>query len=595
LRKPGGGRRRGNDVAVLSVWREIRPVAHLRTTAIVGLAILGAAAGLLEAALVAVVASAALSVATAEDATVKLPLGALDDLSAGGLLVVGVALALGTLALGYLIQRSLARIYATTVATLRAQAFAEYLHADWSVQSSEPDGVFLSYLVTHIPRVATVATALITLLTSGVTLLVFVLAALALSPAAAAGGIALVALLGLAFRPLQARARSIGAETAVVTRQLFGSMVESIGATREIKVFGAEEPVIDVVTRQIDEVEEPAYRSRLLGAIVPVLYQRAVFLLILAALAVVRLLDLGNLGAVGAALLLVLRGLQQAQVIQSSQQQIAECRPWIGELETRRASFRTGRRPRGTEQLGAVAQIELRGAGLVYPDGTVAFRELDLTLPRGELLGIVGPSGSGKTSLAEVIAGLRMPTTGAYEVNGLPAGDYTAESWAQQVAFVSQFAQVVTGSVFHNVAFFRDRVTPEQVRRSAVRAHLEPEVDAMPEGFDTTIADRGERSLSGGQKQRLAIARALAGDPSLVVLDEPTSALDHEAEEAIVETVRELRNHATVVVIAHRLSTLRHCDRVLVLEDGRPTSLGPGADLVSQSDFLSRAESGDWL
>jgi len=153
---------------------------------------------------------------------------------------------------------------------------------------------------------------------------------------------------------------------------------------------------------------------------------------------------------------------------------------------------------------------------------------------------------------------------------------------------VAQDANLITGTVAENIRFFRDDIDEDAVRDSAARANVLRDIDALPEGFDAHLGERASR-LSGGQRQRLSIARALAGDPALLVLDEPTSALDGRSEGLIRDTLGELRGKVTVVIIAHRMSTLDICDRIMVIEDGRLTALGTPGDLARDSDFYRNA------
>jgi len=156
------------------------------------------------------------------------------------------------------------------------------------------------------------------------------------------------------------------------------------------------------------------------------------------------------------------------------------------------------------------------------------------------------------------------------------------------VAFVAQDANLVTGTVEENIRFFREGISDEALRESTARANILSDLEALPEGFQTHLGERGSR-LSGGQRQRLSLARALAGNPELLVLDEPTSALDGRSEALIRDTLGTLRGRVTVVIIAHRMSTLDICDRIMVIEGGCLTALGTPAELARDSEFYRKA------
>lgn len=204
------------------------------------------------------------------------------------------------------------------------------------------------------------------------------------------------------------------------------------------------------------------------------------------------------------------------------------------------------------------------------------------------MVGIIGPSGAGKSTLVKLLLGVRDPSEGRVLVEGIDLREVDREWWTERVAFVAQDAQLFTGTVAENIRFFRHGIDDAAVRRAAARAHVLADVEALPEGFDTHLGERGSQ-LSGGQRQRLSIARAIAGGPDVLILDEPTSALDMRSEQLIRETLNELHGEQTVIVIAHRMSTLQQCDRLLVVDGGHLIAQGPPASLRHENEFYRKA------
>jgi ATP-binding cassette subfamily B protein len=217
-----------------------------------------------------------------------------------------------------------------------------------------------------------------------------------------------------------------------------------------------------------------------------------------------------------------------------------------------------------------------------------ALTGVTFSISQGEVLGVIGPSGSGKSTLAQLLLGLRAPTTGTMSVDGSDLRDVDRSWWSRRVAFVAQDALLITGTVADNIRFFRDDIDAAALRRAAFQANVLSDIEALPDGFDTHLGERGSQ-LSGGQRQRLSIARALVGQPEFLVLDEPTSALDGQSEALIRATLADLRGRITVVIIAHRMSTLDICDRIVVIENGRMTSCGTPSALHENSDFYRNA------
>ena len=208
-------------------------------------------------------------------------------------------------------------------------------------------------------------------------------------------------------------------------------------------------------------------------------------------------------------------------------------------------------------------------------------------MKRGEVVGIVGPSGAGKSTIADLLVGLRTPTSGIVQVDDHDLAEISSSSKARMIALVSQSVPILPGTVAENVKFFR-HVNDEAVVAALVQVGLASLVDEMPQGIETVIGT-GARAVSGGQAQRIGIARALAGGTELIVLDEPTSALDPESAETIADLVGALKNRAGIIIIAHRLSTLRTCDRVLVLEGGEITGNDSLSSLRKSNSYVRRA------
>jgi ABC-type multidrug transport system fused ATPase/permease subunit len=223
-----------------------------------------------------------------------------------------------------------------------------------------------------------------------------------------------------------------------------------------------------------------------------------------------------------------------------------------------------------------------------YVPGRPVLRDIDLEIGRNEVVGIVGPSGGGKSTLVQLLLGLREPQEGEIRAGGRPIRELSKQEWARRVTFVPQRATLVTGSVADNIRFFRDDVSQEDVERAARLAHLADEVERFPERYDRQVGDHGGQ-LSGGQQQRLCIARALVERPDVLILDEPTSALDVRSEHLIRQTLEELKEQMTVVIIAHRLSTLDICQRIMVIQDGELRGFDTPARLAETNEFYHEA------
>jgi subfamily B ATP-binding cassette protein MsbA len=208
-------------------------------------------------------------------------------------------------------------------------------------------------------------------------------------------------------------------------------------------------------------------------------------------------------------------------------------------------------------------------------------RDVSLEIRAGEVVALVGRTGAGKTTLADLLLRLHDPDAGSIELDGVDLRRIARESLAAQVAVVTQEPLLFAGTIRENILFGRPDASPAEVEAAARAAHVDEFATALPAGYDTPVGEAGAQ-LSGGQRQRVAIARALLRDPALLIFDEATSALDAHSERLVQDAVERLMRGRTVVVISHRLSTVRHADRIVILEDGAISRIGSHEELNAE-------------
>jgi len=219
--------------------------------------------------------------------------------------------------------------------------------------------------------------------------------------------------------------------------------------------------------------------------------------------------------------------------------------------------------------------LELQHITYTYPEVALpSLKDISLSIKHGESVGFIGTSGAGKSTLVDILLGLLPPDQGVVMVDGKDIRE-NLRGWQNQIGYVPQSIYLTDDTLLRNIAFglSTEQIDNESVSKAIRAAHLADFIQSLPEGLNTVVGERGIR-LSGGQRQRIGIARALYHDPSVLVLDEATSALDTATEKGVMDAVRELQGSKTIIIVAHRLSTIEHCDRLYRLENGQITSQG---------------------
>ena len=543
---------------------------------------------LLEVGVLFLVARLALSLTSAEEGIRVGALGVAElDMSPGGAIALAGGLLVALVLLSIPLASLSGRISQRALRRNRRRVLDGYLHASWAVRSNDPEGhlqelvgVYAQYAERLVMQLNTILVALCgtAALAAGAVVVSPVVAILA--------GIGLVGLAG-ALLPLSRTSQRSALEYQSRNKHLSSDMAQTSRLSAEIVVFDVPDTVADEMQPAIDGTAEAVRRTRFVQRIMPLLYVDGALAMILVLLTVLNASDADRIAAVGPVVLLLVRGLGYLKQLQTAIQSGREFAPYGDYLVHEVARLESIPQASGSTELATLAQVRFEDVAFAYGGGPPVFSGVDLTIDRGEAVGVVGPSGGGKTTFSQLLLRLREPTGGRVAINGTDLRDVQAEAWSRLVAFVPQDNDLVRATVADNIRFYRDGIDDDQVEAAARAAHLHEEILALPHGYRTRIGP-GERDLSGGQRQRLGLARALVCEPQLLVLDEPTSALDHRSEQAIRRTLHELRGTTTIVIIAHRPATLEVCDRLLRVGGGRIVEAGPAE--VPPSELAVPAE-----
>ncbi|HEY1451581.1 MAG TPA: ABC transporter ATP-binding protein [Solirubrobacteraceae bacterium] len=540
-----------------------------RRRLIVVLALCSILSGFTEAATLALVAQLAVSVVGGAHKGGHNPVLSIVNLHTG----VGtqILIALGFSLLRLLLQIPLstlpARIAAEVMARLRVELFDAFSRASWTAQSRAGEGNLQEIMTNQVSQAVSGVAGTTGLIASTLQFLVLMASALFLNVVAAVAVGAMTIVLFALLRPLRARGGRYAQALSRAQVQYARGIAESNRLAEEAQVFGAGPAQRERIGQAVGQAKHWFFRSQVLQRLVSNVYQSLIYLLLVGGIGALYLIGGKHAGSLGGVVLLLLRAGMSGQIIQGNYQTLVQAVPFIERAQETLTGYRDSVEEDGGEPLAAVQTVGFEHVAFAYKPESPVLADINFTVRGGEAIGIVGPSGAGKSTLVQLLLRLRPPVSGRYLINGSPAESFARDDWYRQVSYVPQEPRLLHATVAENIRFFRE-LSDEQVERAARLARIHDDIVSWPGGYDAIVGPRAD-AVSGGQQQRICLARALAADPDVLVLDEPTSALDPQSEALISASLRTIRNELTLFIVAHRMSTLEMCDRVMVIVDGR--------------------------
>jgi len=544
-------------------------------------------AGLAEAGVLALVAEVAAALMVNGD-RVAADLGPLSfHVGVPAALAVAGVLAVVRMVLQVVVAWLPARTSADVQAQLQAEIFGAFSDAAWPTQAAEREGHLQELMTSQILHAAEAVVYLSTGLSAGVMFAALVVSAFVLSVPVAVAVLISAATMMLLLRPLNAMGRAAAQRVSQANLNYATGVSEAGRLAEEAHVFGTEAEHRQRMGVLIEDARESFFRHQFTARLAHSSYQSVIMVLMVGGLGALYATGSGRLPTLGAAVLMLVRAATYGQQAQGSYHGLHQALPYLSLLEDTLARYRQSALVDTGRELPDIRSLAMHDVGFAYRADRPVLRHLSFEVAAGEAIGVVGPSGAGKSTLVQLLLRLREPVSGAFLVNGEPASSFGRAAWQQRVAYVGQEPRIFHGTVADNIRYLRS-LDAAAVERAARSAHIHDEIMAMTAGYDTVIGQRAD-AVSGGQCQRICLARALAGEPDVLVLDEPTSALDLASEAAVASSLAELHGRVTLFIVAHRLSTLSTCDRVLVLSDGTVEAFGTGDELARSNAFFRRA------
>jgi ATP-binding cassette subfamily B protein len=558
-----------------------------RRRTVVALALASLVSGFAEAGTLAIIAEVAVSIGNGAKRA-HIHTGALHlNVGIGTLVVVAFGLGLLRLVMQIPISVLPARIASDVQASLRNKLFEAFTAGSWEVQSRDREGQFQDTMTSQTMQATGGALGATSLISNALNFLSLFITAFLLNAEVAAAILVTGVLIFMLLRPLKAigvrRARALSKAQV----QFAGGINEAIRLAEETHVFGVAGAQRKRISVLIAQAQKLLFDTQVLLKLVPNVFQSMIFLLLIVGLGVLHEIGTHHTAALGAIILLLVRSARSGQQGFATFQGLSQSMPFIERTQEAERRYAESKPPDGTVPLQTVQTLAFQDVSYRYLADRPVLRDVSFDVARGEVVGIIGPTGAGKSTLIQILLQLRNPQQGLYLVNGEPAEQFIREDWHGRVVYVPQEPRLLHASVTENIRFDRE-LDFSAVEQAARLAHVHDEIMDWPKGYDTVVGPRAD-AVSGGQQQRICLARALAAQPEVLVLDEPTSALDPNSEALIQQSLTGLKHELTLFIIAHRMSTLDICDRVMVIKDGQLVAFDTIASLREHNAYYRSA------
>jgi len=471
---------------------------------------------------------------------------------------------------------------------LQVESFDHALDAEVAYFDEEGSDDILNAIVTQASYAGRTIDRVVKLVEQSFLTAMYGLVALVMAPQLTAATVVVLGVFVLVSRTVLESGYSVGDRVADANETVQMAAQAGTQGIRDVKLFGLKDELFERFQSATDQRVNARVKLRRNEAMLDNFYQLAtaivVFLLIYVALRIANL----SLASLGVFLFAMFRLAPRASTLNNYLYQIESDLPHL--VRTQEFIDELAARAEPSEGVEAVPDridsVAFEDVSFSYDGDELTVRDLSFAVGRDEFVAFVGPSGAGKSTIVSLLARLYEPDEGAITADGTPIDEFGLREWRENVAVVRQQPFVFNDTLRYNVTLGNRDASQAEIEQACEIAQVTEFLDGLPNGYDTILGDDGVR-LSGGQRQRIAIARAILKDADVLVLDEATSDLDTSLEDQVHNGIEAMKKECLMLVVAHRLSTVRNADRIYAMEEGKIIEMGPHEELISHNGVYS--------
>lgn len=466
----------------------------------------------------------------------------------------------------------------------RGELFKLTTEANWQYLLKQKLGHLDTILITNVQYGSSLLQNISSSLMMIASLFIFLLVAINISWLVTLITVILGGLVFLIFKPFLYKTRTLSRENEKINRQTAHHVNENILGMKTIKVMSAGDKIIDKAREYFKTLRELIIKTNFLSIATGSLIQPISLIFVFIIFAVSYKTSAFNFAALAAIIYLIQRIFTYTQQLQQNFYSMTIAASYVDKmLEYRDEAKKNKEIDRGRDGFTFTDNFEFKNVAFYYDKARQILSKVSFSVNKGEMVGLIGPSGAGKTTIVDIILRLFNPTEGEILLDGKNISQIDINKWRKNIGYVSQDIFLRNDTIANNIKFYDDSITDEKMADAAKMANIHEFILSCSDKYGTVIGERG-LLLSAGQRQRIVIARILARRPEILILDEATSALDNESEAQVQEVIENLKNKVTVLLIAHRLSTVMNCTKLLILQDGEIKEQGSPAELLADEN-----------